>query len=83
MKVFFIALATLAFVTPSLARNVVVKDGSGAYSCQKPNGEVVSYFWPAGRVPTSAEQLQCQQSGGRIQDPVKPIKATPIKTKSN
>ncbi|MCB9548487.1 MAG: hypothetical protein H6706_21985 [Myxococcales bacterium] len=80
MKSILIALAALCVSTPVFAGKVV-KDRSGAWSCQRSNGEVINYFWPAGRVPTSAEQVQCQQAGGAIKQPA-PTKIDPVRDES-
>jgi hypothetical protein len=75
MKTFAFVAAALLFSAPAFARNTVVKDASGAWSCQNEAGEVISYYQPFGRVPTSDEQLQCQQSGGKVVKPAGPTKA--------
>lgn len=74
MKALLIIAAAALFATPTLAADVV-KDSSGAWSCQDGNGEVISYYWPAGRVPTTAEQTQCAQANGTINKPKGPRKA--------
>ncbi|MEZ4473277.1 MAG: hypothetical protein R3F60_21320 [bacterium] len=75
MKSILLALAALAISTPVLAAKVV-RDSSGAWSCQNNGGEVLNYYWPAGRVPTVQEQVDCQQRGGKVTQPA-PTKATP------
>ena len=67
MKTLFAFAATALFASSAFAADVV-KDRSGAYSCQK-NGEVLAYYQPFGRVPSTAEQLTCAKAGGRILQP--------------
>jgi hypothetical protein len=74
MKFIFATVAAAAlFASPSFAADIV-KDASGAYSCQK-GGEVISYYNPYGRVPTTTEQVQCKQAGGTINTPTTKRKA--------
>ncbi len=82
MKTIVIVSAALMLSNVAFARNTVVKDSSGAWSCQNEAGEVISYYQPFGRVPSSEEQLQCQQSGGRVVQPAGPTKAPIRKEKA-
>ena len=62
------AVTTVAMLAAPAFAADIVKDSSGAYSCQK-RGEVISYYNPYGRVPTVKEQVQCKQLGGAIVNP--------------
>lgn len=86
MKSLLIIATAALFASPALAADVV-RDSSGAWSCQR-NGEVISYYWPLGRVPSTAEQTQCIQAmGGTIVKPkvdlTKREARTPEPTKVN
>lgn len=67
MKTLMCIAAAALFASPAFAADVV-KDSSGAWSCQR-NGEVISYYWPLGRVPSQAEQTTCAQANGSIVKP--------------
>ncbi len=73
MKSILIALAALCVSAPVFAGKVV-RDASGAWTCQRTGSDTIVY-WPAGRVPNNDEQLECAQSGGKIQEPKGPTRA--------
>lgn len=78
MKSILIAFVALCFAAPAFAGRIV-KDGAGWY-CDRPRGDDM-YYYPLGRVPTTAEQLQCAQLGGAIVKPKAPVPLTPTETK--
>lgn len=80
MKVLGIVTGLLMLSAPALA-NDVVRDSSGAWSCQSPSGEVIRYYQPFGRAPTHEEQLACKTSGGRVAPPATKTEATPVEEK--
>lgn len=69
MKTLFATLTATALLATSAFAGEVVKDASGAYSCQDSGGDVISYYNPYGRAPTAAEKTQCTKAGGKIVNP--------------
>ena len=78
MKSILIAFVALCFAAPAFAGRIV-KDGAGWY-CNRTGADPI-FYWPAGRVPTTAEQLQCAQLGGTIVKPKAPVPLAPTETK--